>query len=403
MDESDWRAEGSMELKERLAFITEELHDVVSAIRGEKPVERLDFSPEWLATRERSLGGGVDLRLYRLFRFFGIRNVARGALAGVSYVSGKDVGCALGLTATKQLEELFRSLNLGRLELVDVGDRRMVIDLHECAACWGVPNVGRVVCHFEAGLVAGALETIFNRGIHLEEEKCCAKGDAFCRFVLAQPPDPLPAKLMDPMADPAAFTRESIPLLRTLATHSIAALENAALFERTKQLVSVDGLTQVYNHRFFQERIRAEIKRCQRHKLSLSLCIMDLDDFKKYNDAYGHPKGDVLLKRVAMLIKAVLRESDVLARYGGDEFVVILPHTDAEAASSVAQRIQGEIGQARFQGEGLDETVGITASMGFASYPEDAQTAEALIEQADRALLLVKRRGKGAVFRLKKE
>ena len=401
MDEDLERPEDALELRERLAFITEELHDVVAAIRGEAPVEKLAFAPEWLAERERSAGGTVDIRLYRLFRFFGVRNIARGALAGVSYASGKEVGAALGLTTTKELEELFRALNVGRLELSDLGDRRMVIDLHECAACWGAPPLGRTVCHFEAGLLAGALERIFNRGIHLEEEKCVAKGDPVCRFVLAKPPEALPPKPIEPAADAAAAARESIPLLRTLATHSIAALENAALFERTKQLVSVDGLTQAYNHRYFQERIRTEVKLARRHALHLGLCLLDIDDFKRYNDAYGHPRGDLLLKRVTRLIKGMLRETDVLARYGGDEFVVILPHTDGDSSCLVAERMRNEIARAGFDGaEG--ETVSVGVSIGVASFPEDADSPEALIDHADRALLHVKRRGKGEVLRIKK-
>jgi diguanylate cyclase (GGDEF)-like protein len=401
MDEDNERAEDALELKERLAFITEELHDVVAAIRGETAVQRMPFGPEWLEARERSLGGTVDLRLYRLFRFFGVRNIARGSLAGVSYASGKEVGAALGLSTTKELEELFRALNIGRLELSDMGDRKMVVDLHECAACWGAPPMGRTVCHFEAGLLAGALERIFNRGIHLEEEKCVGKGDDVCRFVLAKPTEALMPKPIEPPVDAAAAARESIPLLRTLATHSIAALENAALFERTKQLVSIDGLTQAYNHRYFQERIRTEVKLARRHELQLSLCVLDIDDFKKFNDAYGHPKGDLLLKRVTRLIKGMLRETDVLARYGGDEFVVILPHTDGEGACLVAERMRNEIANAGFDGaEG--ESVSVGVSIGVAAYPDDADSAEGLIEHADRALLHVKRRTKGEVLRIKR-
>lgn len=159
--------------------------------------------------------------------------------------------------------------------------------------------------------------------------------------------------------------------------------------------VNEDGLTGVYNHRYFQEQLRREIRRAQRYKRHLALLLLDLDRFKLFNDRLGHRQGDQLLKDVADFFQNAKRESDTVARYGGDEFAVILPETDRGSALVLAQRLRAE-----FEAKGFgDPTHGlhVTISLGVAAFPQEAREAEDLIEKADQALYRAKRAGRNCV------
>lgn len=175
-----------------------------------------------------------------------------------------------------------------------------------------------------------------------------------------------------------------------------------------------DGLTGLYNHTYFHRRLDEELSRSNRYHRPLSLLMLDLDGFKSYNDTCGHPKGDVILAEVARIITASVRKVDVPCRYGGEEFAVIMPETDSQAALAGAERIRlgiegtllaapadQEPARSGFWGAGV---VGeghrprpITVSVGVASYPDHAPNRVELVEAADRALYLSKRRGKNAV------
>ena len=129
----------------------------------------------------------------------------------------------------------------------------------------------------------------------------------------------------------------------------------------------------------------------------MSLIMLDIDDFKKFNDRYGHPKGDTVLKAVSAIIKQNLREIDVAARYGGEEFVIMLPETDIAGAAAVAERIRVSMAQyPHITGDG-GERVAQTVSLGVATYPTHAATAAALVEAADQAMYRAKRAGKNQV------
>ncbi len=156
-----------------------------------------------------------------------------------------------------------------------------------------------------------------------------------------------------------------------------------------------DGLTGVYNHRYFQEQLRRELRRAQRYKRHLALLLLDLDRFKLYNDGFGHRQGDQMLKDVADFFQNAKRESDTVARYGGDEFAVILPETDQAAAVALAQRLREEFAARRFGDP--DHGLHVTISLGVAAFPQDAHEAEELIERADQALYRAKRAGRNCV------
>jgi diguanylate cyclase (GGDEF)-like protein len=224
------------------------------------------------------------------------------------------------------------------------------------------------------------------------------------------------------VSDDRPFAQDEVELVQILANQMAAALDSTRLYAALAQQAITDGLTGLFNHRYFYERLRDEVVRATRYDLQLSLLMMDLDDFKCYNDRFGHPAGDRVLRHVADIMKAQLRESvDVLARYGGEEFAVILPHTPAGGAERVGERLSQSVGTLAydlstplgalaagervrhsvedtvFPGAGPSEPAHVTISVGIASIPAHARDAEALVDAADRALYVAKLHGKNRV------
>ena len=188
------------------------------------------------------------------------------------------------------------------------------------------------------------------------------------------------------------FDDERLGLARTMANEAAMALENARLYEEARNLADRDPLTGFYNHRFLHERLGEEVVRTQRGRRPLSVLMLDVDDFKLVNDTFGHLFGDRVLTWTAELIRSTLRASDVPARYGGDEFAIILPETDADEATRAAERILEAFRDNAFVGEQRGP-VPIGASIGVATYPADGRTATELIAAADTALSRVMRAG----------
>jgi diguanylate cyclase (GGDEF)-like protein len=192
------------------------------------------------------------------------------------------------------------------------------------------------------------------------------------------------------------FTQSDLEILLTLVEPCAIAIENAILFQRTEQLTITDDLTKLFNSRYLNLYIGREIKRCKRHGIPLSVIFLDLDGFKGINDQYGHLAGSGTLAEVGAILAEAVRESDILARYGGDEFVVVLPETPASGALVIAERLRKAIEEHGFlQGQGLSAR--ISASFGIASYPDHALTPEGLIQKADQAMYRVKERDKNGI------
>lgn len=181
--------------------------------------------------------------------------------------------------------------------------------------------------------------------------------------------------------------------LRRIELHQ-ALLASKAEAERLHELAVTDGLTQVANHRHFQERLREEFRRAQRYDDPLALILVDLDHFKNVNDTFGHQVGDEVLTAVAACVTAAVRETDFVARYGGEEFAVLLPKTHLAGALTVAQRIATDMPRLKAGPPGLR----VTGSFGVSGFPgRSVNTAEQLIKTADEALYRAKREGRNKI------
>ena len=218
------------------------------------------------------------------------------------------------------------------------------------------------------------------------------------------------------------FGDDELELLQVLGSQAAAALANAALYRKLERQAITDGLTGLYNHRYFYERLNQEIARAQRYGLPLSLLMIDIDDFKHFNDRFGHPVGDLVLVEVGHILATDIRAGiDVAARYGGEEFAVVLPNTARDGAQAVGTRLArqlselpGEPPPANDEGAldvgeriratvadsalpGVDPDTHITVSIGVACLPGAAGGPGELVRSADKALYLAKRLGKNRV------
>ncbi|MHB8946011.1 MAG: GGDEF domain-containing protein, partial [Bacillota bacterium] len=162
-------------------------------------------------------------------------------------------------------------------------------------------------------------------------------------------------------------------------------------------LAITDGLTGLYNSRYLHERLREEVERAVRFGHPVSYVMMDLDNLKVYNDSFGHPAGDQVIRRIAELVKQNVRSVDAAAKYGGDEFALVLPETDKVGAVAVAERIRASIEGQLFPGDRRRPLVKMTISQGVASFPEDTTAPEKLVELADQALYRAKEGGRNRV------
>ncbi len=201
-----------------------------------------------------------------------------------------------------------------------------------------------------------------------------------------------------------AFTASEIQLLNTIAKTSSNALYNAFLFERIEdekarleKLAITDYLTGIYNVRYFYHRIIEEFNRSERYILPVSCLMLDIDNFKKVNDIYGHKIGDTVLQEFSKLLKKFTRKIDVLARYGGEEFIVLLPQTSMDGALAEAERVRTSIRDHRFNS--LKNKKGITVSIGISYSPHpEVNTHDDLVSLADKALFEAKNNGRDKVM-----
>ncbi len=188
---------------------------------------------------------------------------------------------------------------------------------------------------------------------------------------------------------------EAMDNFSILANHFCLEFKRIRLYQRLQKLAISDGLTGLFVRRYFLERLAEEVGRSMRHHLKLAFLMLDIDHFKQCNDRFGHLTGDVVLREVAGQIKACVREIDLVGRYGGEEFSVLLPDTDRLGAGFVAERIRSSI--AKKEIDAYDEHIKVEVSIGVALFPEDSTAAQQLIDRADQALYHAKQGGRNRV------
>lgn len=193
------------------------------------------------------------------------------------------------------------------------------------------------------------------------------------------------------------FNQSDLKFLSIIANYVAIAIENARLFEEKSYLAITDHLTNLYNRRYLHEHLETEIKRVRRYQRPLSLIMVDIDHFKNYNDTWGHPMGDAILREVAHSFKSQIREADIVARYGGEEFCIILPDTKLKGAVGLAEQIREAIEEKPFEFEQSQPGGKLTISCGVANFHLGLGGGEELIKQADEALYMAKNEGRNRV------
>lgn len=196
-------------------------------------------------------------------------------------------------------------------------------------------------------------------------------------------------------ADPRRLSREVEATLEAITTQASVSLANARMYERMERMATRDGLTNLVNHRHFQELLAGALSRAERHGFPVSVIFVDADHFKTINDTFGHPVGDEVLRRIAGSLSELARKSDVVARYGGEEFVLLLEATDATGAAELAERARAKIEDLCIDGD--FGRLRVTVSLGVCTFPSHADGRASLLQRADQALYEAKRRGRNRV------
>jgi diguanylate cyclase (GGDEF)-like protein len=204
-------------------------------------------------------------------------------------------------------------------------------------------------------------------------------------------------ELVNGEGDPA-FAEEDLRILATVAEFSAIAIENARNFHKVEELTVLDDHTGLFNSRHLKRQLEQEVVRATRFGHPVSLIFFDLDHFKLVNDSHGHQAGSRVLHEVGKLLLRTLRSTDVPVRYGGDEFVILLPETSKDQAIEAARRIGGEIAREAFLADQSFGPLKLTASLGVASFPDDARSPDDLLRRADEAMYRVKAERRGGVL-----
>lgn len=192
------------------------------------------------------------------------------------------------------------------------------------------------------------------------------------------------------------FKERDLQMLSIVSRSAALAFENAELHRRTEELTVIDELTETYNYRYFVQKLQEEKRRALRYNLPLSLIMVDIDWFKKLNDSLGHEAGNRVLKQLSAVIKSCIRDVDVFSRYGGEEFMVILPQTTQHEAATLGERIRAKVERTKFE-TAMGQISSVTVSVGVSSFPENGRSHEDLVSITDQALYRAKGEGRNLV------
>ena len=375
----------SRTLSARILYLTDELTESGVHVRTKTYREQIDSASKELSQLNREL----KRRIYELHNLFQI---------------------SLDLTAILDLDQLVNSyLNtlIGQIRiknallyLVDVRKRKKLF----LTKTKGIEEED--VMEMEIDIVDPVVKTIFKKRqpVLIAEEFTSLKNIERFRSYGSEVIAPLIHShklvgmvLLGPKINGEAYTQTDLEML-TLITNIVAvAIANAQLYQKVRETSITDELTGLYNYRYFRIRLRDEVFRARRTGRPTSLAILDVDNFKHYNDTLGHPAGDQVLKQIAKILQKSVRDTDVVARYGGEEFCVILPEVDVTGSISFAERLRKNVEDHPFFMEETQPGGKVTISIGVATYPKDATIMKELIVRADVALYRAKRTGRNRV------
>ncbi|CAN5791950.1 hypothetical protein BH24CHL6_BH24CHL6_13650 [soil metagenome] len=282
------------------------------------------------------------------------------------------------ISRREESSTILRTLGRSGLEGPDLVADSMALRTRRAVLTDGVPRVLRADDPDQAGGEALALATLGGNTL----------------LVLPLQAGGPPTGLIEIMScTPRHFSEAEMNYIETVASLASTGLERARLLEQLRLAADIDPLTGVHNNRYLRARLRQEVARAARSHVPLSVLMLDLDDFKPVNDIHGHAEGDRVLARIAATIKAHVRTADIVARYGGDEFVVVMPDTGADRAGVVAGRVvRGVRSERHPMANGSETRVGVSA--GLAVFPQDGRTASSLLSVAD-AQMYAEKRGPG--------
>jgi len=213
----------------------------------------------------------------------------------------------------------------------------------------------------------------------------------------------LGAILLDNVFNKKPITKSDVRMLTMFANHAALAIENSRLYEETVYLSNTDGMTKLWNYGKFQQLLLSEVDRAKYNGTNVSLVMIDVDNFKNYNDTLGHIRGDEALKQIAEIMKNKSRKIDHVARYGGEEFTIVMPDTPKESARLFVERLRNEVERIFDDEKALAPGKRVTISSGISTFPEDAATREELIRRSDLALYEAKHAGKNRTCLYSKE
>lgn len=208
----------------------------------------------------------------------------------------------------------------------------------------------------------------------------------------------LGAILVDNVFNKKPITKSDVRMLTMFANHAALAIENSRLYEETVYLSNTDWLTKLWNYGRFQQLLSFEAEKSKMRSTSMSLVMIDVDNFKNFNDTHGHLKGDEALRNIASILQEKSRKCDIVARYGGEEFAIIMPETSKDNSKLFAERLRSEVEKFYAEDAAISQEKRLTISAGIATCPEDAVKKDDLISMADTALYQAKRSGKNRIY-----
>jgi diguanylate cyclase (GGDEF)-like protein len=344
-------------------------------------------SSDLLEALGRQIGTGLEnVRLYGELRASAARLESLHRITA-AVTADMDLGRAVHALAQEiAAAQAFDRLACGFVN--EAGDYLEIIG-HPEGAAWGFGPVLPVVGSGLGGVLLNNQPVLqpdlLSQHRYIEDMKLLEEGIRSCMLLPLSARGRVIGVLALGSRKPSGFDQAALERLQPLAYAAALALENVRLLHKTRELSLTDEVTPLFNFRFFHQILDRELKFVDRYKSVLSLIFLDLDRFKPINDQHGHLRGSRVLREVGFLLRAAVRETDFPARYGGDEFTVILPQTDAGAARALAEKLRRIIeGHTFLQEEGINARLG--ASVGIASYPLDATSKETLIRMADERM-----------------